>query len=299
MQVIGEIRRENLERLIEQFGTMDALASEVGTSPIYLSQIKNRTKSSKSGRRREMGTALARRLEAALGKPDGWMDQDHSQDWRSSGGSREEQERGSRAWAAGSRHAPRSAPTDSTQWTDSAGEAAPSPAAAASAYRPRSQVALEEPPRQYIATRPDIHFASNDDFPAVRRVRLKLQAGVSGWAVEDVEDGPPVVFRKDWFAAHNYQPDKLLACRVQGASMEPTLYDGDLVVVNTAQRAPQDGRCFAMNYEGTMAIKRLVRDAGEWIIRSDNPDKIRYSDKKAHESVSLIGEIIYRQSERI
>lgn len=149
------------------------------------------------------------------------------------------------------------------------------------------------------AARAPVSLADNQDYPSVRRVRLKLQAGSTGWAVEDVENGPPVVFRKDWFTTHNYQPEKLLACRVQGASMEPTLYDGDLVVVNTAQHNPKDGRCFAMNYEGTMAIKRLVRDAGEWIIRSDNPDKIRYSDKKAHESVILIGEIIYRQSERI
>lgn len=145
-----------------------------------------------------------------------------------------------------------------------------------------------------------VELENNPAYPAIRRVRFKLQAGVSGFAVEDLEDdGPPIVFRKDWFDLHRYQPEKMLAARVSGASMEPSLWDGDLVVINTAQTTPKDGIAFALNIEGVMAIKRLVRDSGEWWIRSDNPDKVRYPDKRTHEGVSVIGEVVYKQSERI
>lgn len=145
-----------------------------------------------------------------------------------------------------------------------------------------------------------IKLENNPDYPAVKRVQFKLSAGVSGYAVEYIDDdGPPIVFRKDWFKAHGYRAEKLLAARVNGASMEPTLYDSDLVVINTAQAEPIDGHAFALNYEGVMTIKRLVRDGGEWWLRSDNPDKIRFPDKRTHAEVSIIGEIVYRQSERI
>ena len=145
-----------------------------------------------------------------------------------------------------------------------------------------------------------IELENNPAYPAIRRVRFKLQAGVSGFAVDDLEDdGPPIVFRADWFSLHGYRPEKMLAARVSGSSMEPSLWDGDLVVINTAQTTPKDGIAFALNIEGVMAIKRLVRDAGEWWIRSDNPDKVRYPDKRTHEGVSVIGEVVYKQSERI
>ena len=145
-----------------------------------------------------------------------------------------------------------------------------------------------------------VSLTNNPAFPAVRRVRFKLSAGVSGFAVEHVEDdGPPIVFRRDWFDANHYVPARLLAARVSGASMEPTLYDGDTVVINTDQPIAKDGRAFAINYDGEMVIKRMVHDRGNWMLRSDHPDKARYPDKATYDGVSIIGEIVYRQSERI
>jgi hypothetical protein len=154
---------------------------------------------------------------------------------------------------------------------------------------------------QAPGSRNEISLIDNPDYPAVRRVSFKLSAGVTGHMTEYEEDSdlPPIVFRREWYALHGYQPDKLLAAKVSGASMEPTLFDGDLVVVNTDAVTPKDGKAFAVNYEGVLSIKRLVRDGGEWWIRSDNPDKIRHPDKRTHEGVSLIGQIVYRQSERI
>jgi len=145
-----------------------------------------------------------------------------------------------------------------------------------------------------------INLDNNPDFPAIRRVRFKLSAGASGFGVDYAdEDGDPIVFRKVWFEKNGYEPDRLFAVRVANGSMEPGLYDGDTVVVNTQSATPKDGTVFAVNYEGEMVIKRLIRDAGQWWLASDNPDQRRYPRKVCDENSIIIGEIVHKQSERI
>lgn len=77
MKQIAQIRRENLELLIADLGTLDATAEACGSSSVYLSQVRNRAIDNKTGRPREMGAVIARRLEKGCGKPPGWMDHDH------------------------------------------------------------------------------------------------------------------------------------------------------------------------------------------------------------------------------
>jgi phage repressor protein C with HTH and peptisase S24 domain len=134
----------------------------------------------------------------------------------------------------------------------------------------------------------------------VPRVRFKLSAGVSGYAIEHEQgNGKPIYFRQDWFTVHGYRPERLFAVRVSGASMEPTLWDGDLVVVNTDSTEPRDGVAFALNYEGELVIKRLRRDAGQWYATSDSADQRRFAPKLCTPDVQLVGEVIYKQSERV
>lgn len=137
-------------------------------------------------------------------------------------------------------------------------------------------------------------------FLPVRRGTLKLSAGVSGWAIEfENRDAPPIFFRRDWVEKCGFRPDKLLALKVQGSSMETGLYDGDTVVVNLADTTPIDGEVFAINFEGECVIKRMKREAGEWWLSSDNADKRRYPDKRVSDGVQLLGRIVFKQSERI
>ena len=145
-----------------------------------------------------------------------------------------------------------------------------------------------------------INLENNPDYPTIRRVKFKLSAGASGFSVDYRGDmGPPIPFPKAWYERKRLRPDSLFATTVSNGSMEPGLYDGDTVVVNTAQAEPKDGYVFAVNYEGELVIKRLVRDDGQWWLASDNPDKSRYPRKVCHEGVALIGEIVHKQSERI
>jgi hypothetical protein len=77
MKTVGEIRLENLEALVREFGTLDAVATRAESTSVYLSQLRNGTIDQKTGRGRQMGNAIARRLEKACNKPSGWMDAAH------------------------------------------------------------------------------------------------------------------------------------------------------------------------------------------------------------------------------
>lgn len=142
---------------------------------------------------------------------------------------------------------------------------------------------------------------NHPDAVRIRKVKLHLSAGIAGFAVEhEEEDTSPIFFRLDWLASRGFKPESLIVLGVKGASMEPGLFDGDSVVVNTADTTPRDGDVFAVNYEGEAVIKRFVRDAGIWWLSSDNPDQRRYPRKECSgDTCIIIGKVIHKQSERI
>lgn len=146
-----------------------------------------------------------------------------------------------------------------------------------------------------------IDLSNNPDYPSIRRVRFKLSAGCSGFSVEYAEDSHavPFVFPRVWYEKHNYRPEALFAVGIANGSMEPGLFDGDTVVVNTADVTLKDGKVYAMNYEGELVIKRMVRDAGQWWLASDNPDQRRYPRKVCSDDVFCVGRIVHKQSETI
>jgi len=157
-----------------------------------------------------------------------------------------------------------------------------------------------EPASLKVSPRRLIDLSDNPDYLLVRRVQFKLSAGVHGFVVEYPEDeDPPIMFRKEWLDSKGYRPERLFAAKVANSSMEPGLHDGDLVVVNTAQTTPKDGAVFAVNYEGELVIKRLIRDAGQWWLYSDNPNQAEYPRRLCHEGVFMVGEVVHKQSTHI
>lgn len=241
MKLIEGIRRENLAALRDEYGTVAALAKALDREDSQISQWLNASTNYGTGKPRAMRSSSARWIEGALGKPHGWLDQDHITG------------------------------TSATTLNDATS----------------TGTGL-------------LDLTAHPDLVSVRRVKFKLQAGVQGYAIEvDNGDGPPIFFRQDWLISRGLKAEKLVAIKVAGQSMEPGLFDGDLVVINTADATPADGEPFAVNYEGEMGIKRLKRDAGEWWLASDNQDKRRYPDKRCNGDVQLIGRVIYKQSERV
>lgn len=145
-----------------------------------------------------------------------------------------------------------------------------------------------------------IDIEGNPDYPAIRRVNIKAQAGVTGYSVEYMEEERlPIFFRRDWYESRGYRPERMIAVRVAGDSMLPSLHDGDLIVVNTERKEPKQGITFLVSHEGEVVVKRLVRDVGIWWLTSDNQDQRRYPRVQCNGDTQIIGEVVYRQTEVI
>jgi len=248
MQTNDEIRRENLEVAIKRFGSAAKLAEAANTSPAYLSQIRNRTPDSKTGTPKMMGDAMARRIEAALGEPDGWMDRSHL------------------------------------------------------FQEPAAQPANDDlPPLPPGARR--IHASDQDDptMTQIMKVKLRVQAGITGFQVEPEHyEGETHGVPTNWIQREGLNKGSLISIVVRGDSMEPSLYDGDTVVVNTADRKMVSGAVYVINYEGEAVVKRMLRDAGQWWLASDNPDQRKYHRQmcKGAECI-VIGKVIRKESTHI
>ncbi len=73
---LAQVRLQNLEILIAEAGSALSLAEKAETSGSYLSQVRRGLPTAK-GTPRNVGDALANKLEQATAKPDGWMDEPH------------------------------------------------------------------------------------------------------------------------------------------------------------------------------------------------------------------------------
>lgn len=78
MKDIDEIRRDNMRLLEAELGGPTEAANCIGMSPAQFSNLKKGAKDSKTGKPRGMRKNTARRIEAAAGKPAGWLDIDRS-----------------------------------------------------------------------------------------------------------------------------------------------------------------------------------------------------------------------------
>ncbi len=139
------------------------------------------------------------------------------------------------------------------------------------------------------------------EFVPIHYGSFRLQAGVSGFSVDyQDEDYEPLFFRESWLLRERLKAENLTARKISGDSMAPGLNHDDTVLIDRSKNEPVDGKVFAVNYEGELVIKRLVRDAGQWWLASDNPDKTRYPNKLCSSELCLIiGQCVHKQSTMI
>lgn len=135
----------------------------------------------------------------------------------------------------------------------------------------------------------------------IRKVRLKVQAGITGFQVEPEHyDGETQGVPTKWIEREGLNKEALLSIVVKGESMEPGLYDGDTIVVNTADKQLVSGAVYVINYEGEAVVKRMLRDAGQWWLSSDNPDQRKFHRQlcKGAECI-VIGRVVRKESTHI
>ena len=69
----------------------------------------------------------------------------------------------------------------------------------------------------------------------------------------------------------NLDTDRLVGIRAAGRSMEPTIHDEDVLVLNPDATDPREGAVFVIRTDSGLVVKRLHREGDTWTMTSDAP----------------------------
>lgn len=134
--------------------------------------------------------------------------------------------------------------------------------------------------------------ANEDQFVDVPRIDVHLAAG-SGAAPQVEEVIGHLKFARNFLRSCGVSVQGARVVDVKGSSMEPTIKDGAVLLVSTSNREPVDNQIFALvrPSEG-LIVKRLVRQGGHWVARSDNRDHADFLIDDG-EPITIIGRAIW------
>ncbi|MCJ2181177.1 transcriptional regulator [Novosphingobium sp. 1949] len=111
---------------------------------------------------------------------------------------------------------------------------------------------------------------ASEEWVAIARLVLGASAGPGGLD-QDETAFDSIRFSVRWLRAMGLQPGHLATITVAGDSMEPTLRDGDEILVDQRQKALRDG-IHVVRLDGVLLVKRVeTGHPGHVTLRSDNP----------------------------
>lgn len=114
-----------------------------------------------------------------------------------------------------------------------------------------------------------------------------------------------LAFRRDWLKKVGVTASAARLARVQGDSMQPTMWPGDMILIDTKRKDPQirqrdthDQRrspVYAMIDNGEARVKRIERPSAElMMLLSDNPDYApELRQGKDLEGIKIIGKVVW------
>ncbi len=92
-----------------------------------------------------------------------------------------------------------------------------------------------------------------------------------GAVVDSESAARAIVFRRDWLRRSGINPEMASVIQVVGESMEPTICDRALILLDHQRTRRRANRVFAVRSEDGLQIKRLAKEDGDWMLVSDNP----------------------------
>ena len=226
IKLTEEVMRENLDILVRHCGSVRELAARLDREPSQISQWRNASTNSGTGKPRRISADSARYIEARLGLPVGWMDVAHTQS------------------------------DEGAPITGSAGVAIHVPLLENAASMGSGEDVL---PADVIAGRLPLS-------------PLWVQGRVPGASVH-----------------------ALRFIHGLGDSMSPTFSDGDILLVDTAQRDPAaiDG-VYVLHAHGRLFIKRVRQNFhGQLEISSDNPAVKTVDVLDGTHEVEVVGRVLW------
>jgi phage repressor protein C with HTH and peptisase S24 domain len=123
---------------------------------------------------------------------------------------------------------------------------------------------------------------------------LDIEASAGNGSLIDLElQTSQMAFRRDWLIQRGLQANKCTLIKARGDSMEQTIHDGDLLLVDRRIDSIKDDAIYIIESDNHLVVKRVQQALdGSLIILSDNPryEKQVISPERAKE-VKIIGRV--------
>jgi len=119
------------------------------------------------------------------------------------------------------------------------------------------------------------------DFALIPRLDIRASAGNGSLAIdEEVIDF--LAFQESWLRGRNINPKYARVMTAKGDSMEPTIRDGDVLLVDTSITSIRDNSLYVLVFGGLVFVKRIhQRLTGAVMLISDND---RYPPEEVSEA---------------
>jgi phage repressor protein C with HTH and peptisase S24 domain len=133
--------------------------------------------------------------------------------------------------------------------------------------------------------------ASRGDWIDIPRLSLQASAGPGATVGEEDAVGS-FRFSHRWLRDQGLQRGRLSAIAVRGDSMEPTLRDGDEILVDQNLRTLRDG-IHVVRFDGVLMVKRIATSRrGRLVLISDNTAYAPIDC--AQDDVEVIGRVVWK-----
>jgi len=110
----------------------------------------------------------------------------------------------------------------------------------------------------------------DSDFVLINYYDVEVSAG-AGSFVEHENRAGQFAFTRDWLKSKGLIADKCALIKARGDSMEPTIHDGDIMLVDTSIHAILDDSIYVIQLDNRAMVKRIQQNLdGSLVIISDN-----------------------------
>jgi phage repressor protein C with HTH and peptisase S24 domain len=136
---------------------------------------------------------------------------------------------------------------------------------------------------------------SEQDYALIRQYSTKGSCG-NGFYNDHVEVIGELSFKRSWLNRLGISEYDACVIYATGDSMSPTIYDGDVVLIDQATQQTKSGEVYAILMDDEVIIKRLTKEFGNTLLRSDNTNKAIYPDisvPPGHD-LHIIGRVVWR-----
>ena len=143
---------------------------------------------------------------------------------------------------------------------------------------------------------PATQKAANDEYYYIPAYEIEASAGHGAFTEGATTPVKYLAFRKDWVHDRRLTPASLSAIFARGDSMEPTIPDGAIILVDGSRIEPLDGKIHVIRMDERLWVKRA-----QWIpgggLRLISDNRI-YGDTDitkadlAHDDIQICGQVV-------